>query len=303
MNMNNTLMEEAIKKSAVLIEALPYIKKFFKKNIVIKFGGNSIGDQAIRRAVLEDVVFMNFAGMNPVLVHGGGPHITEKLKNSGIKTKFVNGLRVTDKATMEIVDEALAEVNHQLVEEIRSLGAEAFGLIGKENKLLTAGKAECEHDIGFAGCVQSVNTTVLDKLIESNMIPVISPVALGEDGFLYNINADEAAANIAVAIKAEKILVLTNVEGVLKEDADGKKVLFHSLSLDDTKYLIEKGYISSGMIPKTKACITALEGKVRKAHIVNANLPHAILLEIFTDKGIGTEIVKLGRRTKATEGM
>ena len=297
-----TVMEEAIRKSEVLIEALPYIKKFFKKSIVIKFGGSSIGEDDVRKSVLEDIVFMNFAGMNPVLVHGGGPSITEKLKGAGKKTRFVNGLRVTDKETMRIVDDALTELNQKLVGEIKAMGAEAFGLSGKENRLLIANKAVCERDIGFAGCVQSVDTTVLDKFIQGNAIPVISPVAMGEDGFLYNVNADEAASRIAIAIKAEKLLVLTNVEGVMKE-VDGQKSLFHSLSLDDAKYLIEKGLINGGMIPKAKACLTALEGKVKKTHIVNAKLPHALLLEIFTDKGIGTEIVRLGRRTKATEGI
>jgi len=295
-------MQEAIRKSEVLIEALPYIKKFFKKNIVIKFGGSSLGDEKVRQSILQDIVFMNFAGMNPVLVHGGGPYISDKLKTSGINFKFINGLRVTDEATMDVVDKALSELNHQLVDEMKKAGALAFGLSGKENKLLMASKIESENDMGFVGNVQTVNTTVLDRLIEADIIPVICPVGIGEDGYLYNINADEAAAHIAIAIKAEKIVVLTNVEGVLKEK-DNPKTLFHSLSLEDVKYLTERGIISGGMIPKTNACIKALEGKVKKAHIINASLPHAILLEIFTDKGIGTEIVKSGKRTKATEGM
>ncbi len=295
-------MEEAIKKSEVLIEALPYIKKFFRKNIIIKFGGSSLEDDSIRKSVLEDIVFMSFAGMRPVLVHGGGPHINEKLKEAGKRPKFVNGLRVTDKKTMEIVDGALTELNRKLVDEIKVMGREAFGLSGKENRLIIAKKIISDPDIGYAGSVQSVDTTVLDKFLEDSIIPVISPVAMGEDGNLYNVNADEAASNIAVAIKAEKLLVLTNVKGIFRE-LDGEKHLFHSLSLDDTKYLMKKGIIDSGMIPKAKACLLALEGKVKKAHIINSTLPHALLLEIFTDKGIGTEIVKLGRRTKATEGI
>jgi len=295
-------MEEAIKKSAVLIEALPYIKKFFKKKIVIKFGGNSLDDEKVRKSVLEDIVFMNFAGMNPVLIHGGGPHINAKLKQQGREYKFVNGLRVTDEETIKTVDEALGEVNYTLVNELKSLGTEAFGLSGKENKLLIAKKLQCEIDLGFVGNIQSVDTTVLDRLVETNMIPVISPVAIGADGFIYNINADEAAAHIAVAIKAEKLILLTNVAGVMKMGVDSDR-LFHSLSLNDTRYLMEKGLIAGGMIPKAVACLKALEGKVKKSHIVSAQLPHALLLEIFTDKGIGTEIVKLGRRTKATEGV
>ena len=296
------MMEEAIKKSEVLIEALPYIKKFFKKNIVIKFGGNSLDDSESRKSVLEDIVFMNFAGMRPILVHGGGPHINEKLKEVGIKPKFVDGLRITDKKTMEIVDDSLIEVNKKLVQEIKSLGAEAFGLSGKENRLIVAKKINGKHDTGHVGTVQSVDTTVLDRLLEDDIIPVVSPVAIGEDNDLYNVNADEAASNIAIAVKAEKFVVLTNTEGVYRE-VNNEKHLFRSLSLDDTDYLMKKGIINGGMIPKVKACLFALEGKVRKAHILNAKLPHALLLEIFTDKGIGTEIVKLGRRTKATEGI
>ncbi len=295
-------MEEAIKKSEVLIEALPYIKKFFKKHIIIKFGGSSLENDSVRKSVLEDIVFMSFAGMRPVLVHGGGPHINEKLKEAGKRPKFVNGLRVTDKKTMERVDDALTELNRKLVDEIKVMGREAFGLSGKENRLIIAKKIISDPDIGYAGSVQSVDTTVLDKFLEDSIIPVISPVAMGEDGNLYNVNADEAASNIAVAIKAEKLLVLTNVKGIFRE-LDGEKHLFHSLSLDDTKHLMKKGIIDSGMIPKAKACLLALEGKVKKTHIINSTLPHALLLEIFTDKGIGTEIVKLGIRTKATEGI
>jgi len=295
-------MEEAIKKSEVLIEALPYIKKFFRKNIVIKFGGSTLSDENTRRIVLTDIVFMNFAGMRPILVHGGGPFITARLKEAGIQSKFVNGLRVTDKRTMEIVDDSLTEINKELVEDIRIIGADAFGLSGKENRLLIAKKVICNEDIGFTGNVDSVDTTVLDRLLEANIIPVISPVAMGHDGELYNVNADEAASNIAIAVKAEKMMILTNIAGIMSDAKDEKK-LFHSLSVDDVRYLIDKGIIYGGMIPKTKACITALEGKVRKAHIVNSGLPHALLLEIFTDRGIGTEIMKLGRRTKATEGI
>ncbi len=295
-------MEEAIKKSEVLIEALPYIKKFFKKNIIIKFGGSSLEDDNIRKSVLEDIVFMSLTGMRPVLVHGGGPYINEKLKEAGKRSKFVNGLRVTDKKTMEIVDGALTELNRKLVDEIKVMGREAFGLSGKENRLIIAKKIISDPDIGYAGSVQSVDTTVLDKFLKDSIIPVISPVAMGEDGNLYNVNADEAASNIAVAIKAEKLLVLTNVKGIFRE-LNGERHLFHSLSLDDTKHLMKEGIIDSGMIPKAKACLLALEGKVKKAHIINSTLPHALLLEIFTDKGIGTEIVKLGRRTKATEGI
>lgn len=295
-------MEEAIKKSEVLIEALPYIKKFFQKIFVIKFGGSALSLAALRKSVLEDIVFMHYAGMRPVLVHGGGPHINEKMKEAKKRPKFIDGLRVTDKKTMEIVDDALWDLNVILVEEIKKMGAEAFGLSGKENKLIQAKKMEHKEDIGFAGAVESVDTTVLEKLIEANIIPVISPVGIGRDTELYNINADEAASNIAMAFKAEKLFILTNVRGIMREMGN-PDTLYRSLSLADVDFLAEKKIISEGMIPKTRACTKALEGKVKKAHIIDSNIPHALLLEIFTDKGIGTEIIKLGRRTKATEGL
>lgn len=296
-------MEEAIKKSSVLIEALPYIKKFFGKIFVIKFGGSALSDEKLRKAVLEDIVFLNYAGMKPVLAHGGGPFISEKMKEAKKKPRFVNGLRVTDKKTMEIVDDALRGLNGMIVDELKKLGAEAFGLSGKENKLLTAKKIETGgEDIGFVGTVESVDTTVIERLIEANIIPVVSPVAIGNDGEMYNINADDAASHLAVALKAEKLFLLTNVRGIMKEQGN-LDTLYRSLSFDDADILVKKNIIAEGMIPKTKACMSALEGKVKKAHIIDGNLLHALLLEIFTDKGIGTELIKLGRRTKATEGL
>jgi len=295
-------MKDAIKRSTVLIEALPYIKKFFHKIFVIKFGGSSLNDENTRKHVLEDIVFMNYSGMKPILVHGGGPLISAKMREARKKPKFVDGLRVTDKKTMEIVDDALTELNGMLVEEIKKLGSEAFGLSGKENKLLMAKKIEHTENIGFAGTIDSLDTTVLARLLEANMIPVVSPVGLGQGGELYNVNADEAASRIAVALKAEKLFVLTNVKGIMKENGS-PDTLYSSLSIADTETLIQKGIVKEGMIPKTKACINALENKVKKAHIIGSNLEHALLLEIFTDKGVGTEITKLGRRTKATEGL
>ncbi|MBL7158103.1 MAG: acetylglutamate kinase [Candidatus Omnitrophica bacterium] len=292
-----------MRKSQVLIEALPYIKKFFGKVFIIKFGGSALSDEKIRHSVLEDIMFMNYAGMKPVLVHGGGPFINEKLKEAKKKPRFVDGLRVTDKKTLEIVDSALTELNRTMVEEIKKMGAEAFGLSCKENRLIVAKKIQgTSEDVGFVGQVESVDTTVLTRLINTNIIPVVSPVAMGENGELYNINADEAASHLAMALKADKLFVLTNVRGIMK-DKDDLGTLYGSLSLSDVKTLLDKKIVESGMIPKTKACMSALEGKVKKAHIIDGNLPHALLLEIFTDKGIGTEIIKLGRRTKATEGL
>ncbi|MEA3490055.1 MAG: acetylglutamate kinase [Candidatus Omnitrophota bacterium] len=284
-------MEEAIKKSEVLIEALPYIREFFDKVIVIKFGGSSLHDDKARTMILQDIVFMRYAGMKPVLVHGGGPNISDRLKEAKIETRFVDGIRVTSERSMGVVDAVLMELNGSLVEKISSFGGEAFGLSGKENNMIQAVKRE-GPDLGFAGSVEAVDTTILNRLLETNMIPVVCPVGKGKDNKLYNINADEAASNIAIALDAEKFVVLTNVRGVMKDKNDPGS-LFHSLTLETAKHLIDTGIIEGGMVPKTKACLYALKGGVRKSHIVDVNLSHALLLEIFTDKGIGTEIVKI----------
>ncbi len=283
------IMEEAIRKSEILIEALPYIKKFFNKVVVIKFGGSSLNDQKVRDMVLQDIVFMRYAGMKPVLVHGGGPDINRRLSEAKIETKFVDGLRVTCEASMGVVDTVLLEVNQGLVSEINDFGGEAFGLSGKENNMIQAVKRD-GPDLGCVGKVGGIDTTILNRLIETNIIPVICPVGKGKDGKLYNINADEAASSIAIALKAEKFVVLTNVRGVMRDKNDPDS-LFHSLTVEAVDHLIKTKVIEGGMVPKIKSCLHALGGNIKKAHIVDANLTHALLLEIFTDKGIGTEIV------------
>jgi acetylglutamate kinase len=232
---------------------------------------------------------MRYAGMKPVLVHGGGPDINKRLSESNIETRFVDGLRVTCEASMGVVDSVLFEVNQGLVAEINSFGGGAFGLSGKENNMIQAVKRE-GPDLGCVGKVGGIDTTILNRLIETNIIPVICPVGKGKDGKLYNINADEAASSLAIALKAEKFVVLTNVRGVMKDKNDPDS-LFHSLTVETVDHLIETKVIAGGMVPKIKSCLHALRGNVRKAHIVDANLTHALLLEIFTDKGIGTEIV------------
>ncbi|MGB3242310.1 MAG: acetylglutamate kinase [Candidatus Omnitrophota bacterium] len=284
-------MEEAIKKSKVLIEALPYIKKFFGRVVVIKYGGSSLGKKQVRDRVLQDIVFMRYAGMKPVLVHGGGPNITEKLKEAGMESKFVGGLRITSKKAIKVIDSVLTEVNRELVAVIKRFGAEAFGLSGKENNMIQATRHEKGDELGYVGNVSAIDTTVLERLINTNVIPVVSPVSKGSDDEVYNINADEAASRLAIALDAEKFVLLTNVRGVMRDKNDPES-LYHSLTLEEANVLIEKGVIEGGMLPKTKACLHALEGGVRKSHIVEADLPHALLLEMFTDKGIGTEIVK-----------
>ena len=282
-------MQEAIRKSEILIEALPYIKKFFNKVVVIKFGGSSLHDEKVRDMVLQDMVFMRYAGMKPVLVHGGGPNINKRLMEANIETKFVDGLRVTCERSMGVVDSVLVEINAGLVAEINTHGGESFGLSGKENNMIQAVKRE-GPDLGYVGRVETIDTTILNRLIDTNIIPVICPVGKGKDNKLYNINADEAASNIAIALNAEKFVVLTNVRGVMK-DKDDPESLFHSLTMETVNHLIKTGVIQGGMVPKITACLHALRGGVRKSHIVDATLTHALLLEIFTDKGIGTEIV------------
>jgi len=286
-------MEEAIKKSEVLIEALPYIKKFFGKVIVIKFGGSSLHNDAVRGMVLKDIVFMRYAGMKPVLVHGGGPNINAKLKEANIETKFVDGIRVTCERSMEVVDSVLMDINKKLVDEINSLGGKAVGLSGKENNIVQVSRRK-DMDLGFVGTIETIDTTILTRLMDTHMIPVICPVGKGKDGKLYNVNADEVAAKMATALSAEKFAVLTNVRGVMKDKAHTES-LFNSLSPAEADRLMKEGVVKGGMVPKIKACLDALGGGVRKAHIVDANLSHALLLEIFTDKGIGTEIVNSGR--------
>ncbi|HNX91081.1 MAG TPA: acetylglutamate kinase [Candidatus Omnitrophota bacterium] len=284
-------MEEAIRKSEVLIEALPYISKFFEKVVVIKYGGSSMDDKEAQKRVLQDIVFMRCAGMKPVLVHGGGPEISKRLEEEKIEVKFINGLRVTCERSMTIVDEVLWDINKQLVAEIKALGGEAFGLSGKENSMIQTVPKQSEENLGYVGSIDAIDTTILQRLIDTDIIPVICPVGKGKDNKLYNINGDEAASSIAMALKAEKFVLMTNVRGVLRDKKDPASLL-HSLTAEAVEILIKRGSIEGGMLPKVNACLNALKGGVRKAHIVEASLPHALLLEFFTDKGIGTEIVQ-----------
>jgi acetylglutamate kinase len=284
-------MEKAIKKSDVLIEALPYIKRFYGKVVVIKHGGSTLSDKRITMGILEDIVFMSYAGMKPVLVHGGGPRISAAMKRLGKTPRFINGQRVTDRKTIHVVDKTLAEVNRYLVAGIKKIGGKAYGLSGRDSGLITAKKIKSNIDLGFVGEISKIDTTLLDRLLDASIIPVVSPVGRGRDGELYNINADSSAAKIASALKAEKIFILTNVKGVLKNSKD-PHTLYNTLTAKDVKRLIKRGVISGGMIPKVLACLAALKGAVKKAHIVSAALSHALLLEIFTREGIGTEIAK-----------
>lgn len=283
-------MQEFVDKASILIEALPYIKKFRGKEVLIKYGGAALTYEDIRENVLRDLVFMNYVGIKPILIHGGGQHITENLKKRGITSKFVNGLRVTDADTIVVVVDTLTEINKEIVHDINRYGARAIGLSGHDAEILNVVKNTEEGDVGFVGRVTSVNIMPLKELTEFNIIPVIYPVGIDEHGEAYNVNADEAAAKIAVAMGVQKLMVLTNVKGILRDPAE-EHSLISSLRVEEVSGLIEKKVITAGMIPKVKACMTALEGGVRKCHIIDGRIKHSLLLEIFTDQGIGTEIV------------
>ena len=284
-------MKEAIKKSKVLIEALPYIKKFFEKTIVIKYGGAAVDEKGIEPGILEDVMFMNYAGMRPIIVHGGGPFISKMMKKAGIEPKFIGGRRYTDAAAMHIIEKALGAINRKIVKALRDMGARAFGMSGRENNLIRVRKMRVEADLGYVGEVTSVDTTVVKRLMRDNIIPVIYPLGVGRDGHVYNVNADDVASEIAVALNAEKFILLTNVQGVLKDKKDPGS-LYKTLKASEAEALIRMGVIDGGMIPKTRSCINAIRGGVKKAHILDASIPHALILEMFTDTGIGTEMVR-----------
>ena len=284
-------MEDAIRKADVLIEALPYIKRFHKKVIVIKYGGSILGDENIRKGVLEDVVFLSFMGIRPVLVHGGGPNISDRMRASGKKTEFVEGMRVTDEETLQLVEEELLVLNQLIVKEINQLGAKAIGLNGKDDDLLQVEKRKTKVDIGLVGQIKAVNIELLDSELKKDKVVVVLPMGKGKDKKVYNVNADEAASFIAANMQAEKFVLLTNVKGIMRNSEDPHSFI-STLTVAEVNGLIEHKIIQQGMIPKVHACVEALNGGVKKTHIIDARTPHGLLLEIFTDQGIGTEIVK-----------
>ncbi len=283
------MVKEAIKKADVLIEALPYIKEFHKKIFVIKYGGSILCEDRVRKSVLEDIVFLRYTGIRPILVHGGGPNITEKLKEHKITTEFVDGMRVTDKFTLKIVEEELNELNDLIVREISAYGANATGF-KREDELLSAVKKRSKQDLGLVGEVVGMDEVKLKKALETS-IPVITPMGVSKDGDAYNINADDVAFFLASQLKAEKLVLLTNILGVMRNPQD-ESSLIPTITMKNAEELIEKKVISEGMIPKVRAAVKSIEEGVGKAHIVDAKIPHAIMLEIFTNEGIGTEIIK-----------
>ncbi|MDO8749130.1 MAG: acetylglutamate kinase [Candidatus Omnitrophota bacterium] len=284
-------MEDAIRKADVLIEALPYIKEFHRKVMVIKYGGSILGDEKIRQGVLEDIVFLSYMGLCPVLVHGGGPNISERMKQEGMKTEFVDGMRVTDAKTLAVVEEELEKLNAIIVSELQELGQKATGFSSKDSGVILARKRQEAKDLGLVGEVEAIDTEPILRETKNYSIPVLCPMGKGKDGKTYNINADEAASRVASSLCAEKLVVLTNVRGIMRSTSDTSS-LISTLTISEANGLIKEGAVHQGMIPKVKSCISALEATVKKTHIIDARIPHALLLEIFTKQGIGTEIIK-----------
>ena len=283
-------LEKLVEKASILIEALPYIKRFRGKEVLIKYGGAAMKDPKMQENVLQDLVFLNYVGIRPILIHGGGPKITENLKKAGVESRFVNGLRVTDEATIKVVVESLAELNKEIVHDLNKFGARAIGFSGHDQEIFNVVKHESDGDVGFVGDVVSVNILPVREMTDLNIVPVIYPVGIDENYTVYNVNADVAAAKLAAAMQVQKLMVLTNVQGILRDPKDPSS-LISSIHVSEIQELIDRGIVSGGMIPKVKSCISALEGGVKKAHIINGSVLHSLLLEIFTDKGIGTEIV------------
>jgi acetylglutamate kinase len=292
-------MAKSVERADILLEALPYIRRFYGKTIVIKYGGHAMVDRELKDSFARDVVMMKYIGIHPVVVHGGGPQIGSFLKKLGKDSQFVQGMRVTDEETMDIVEMVLVgKVNKEIVGLINRHGGKAVGLSGKDADLiqaekyyLSAAKAKDTPpeiiDIGLVGRVTQINEALISSLTADGVIPVIAPTGVGERGETYNINADLVAGAVAAALKAEKLILLTDVPGVLDRD----KALIHAMDEQKARAMIEEGTIAGGMFPKVKCCLKALKQGVKKAHIVDGRLKHTILLELFTDQGIGTEIV------------
>lgn len=284
-------MKHKMEQAEILAQALPYIREYYGKIVVIKYGGNAMTDEGLKESVMKDIVLLRYVGMQPVLIHGGGPDVTEVMEKVGKKPHFVGGLRVTDAETMEIVEMVLAgKTNKGIVSLINRQGGKAVGLSGKDANLLVAQKAmPGGNDLGFVGEITEINTDIIHTLIAQGYIPVISSIAVGEDGTSYNINADHVAGELAAALQASKLIMLTDVQGIY-EDFSDKSSLISVLSTKEANGLIKSGKVDKGMIPKVEACITALGGGVEKAHVIDGTIPHALLMEVFTDKGIGTMI-------------
>ena len=284
--------QEYLDKAAVLIEALPYIQRFNRKIVVVKYGGSAMLDQELKENVIKDVVLLKLVGFKPIIVHGGGKEISRWVGKVGMEPRFVNGLRVTDAETMEIAEMVLARVNQELVTLVQQLGIKAVGVSGKDGGLLKVEKKLSDgQDIGFVGNVKEVQPRILFDLLEKDFLPIVFPIGYDDEFNTYNINADDAACAIAEAVHAEKLAFLSDIEGVYKDPQDPGS-LISELRVEEARALIADGYVGGGMIPKLGNCIDAVENGVSRVHILDGRIPHSLLLEIFTNKGIGTAILR-----------
>ncbi len=294
--MNQPEMKPFIDKAKILIEALPYIQEFYGKTVVIKYGGNAMINDELKNKVMEDITLLKYIGINPIVVHGGGPDISSALKTFGIESEFVDGLRVTDEETMNVARMVLiGKTNKEIVSLLGTKGGKGLGISGIDGKLIECQKYYAEvdgkkTDIGYVGDIVNINSKVLEVLTKDDYIPVIAPIGVDEDGNSYNINADTVAGAVAAAIEAEKLILLTDTEGV-KESADSDEIVY-KIDKEGINKMIDDGKIVGGMIPKVKGCIEAIEAGVKNVHIIDGRIPHCLLLEIFTDSGIGTMITK-----------
>lgn len=283
---------EPMQKAAVLIEALPYIQRFNRKIVVIKYGGSVMADEELKKKVIQDVVLLKLVGFKPIIVHGGGKEISRWVKKAGYTPEFKDGLRVTDEATMEIAEMVLNKVNKSLVQMVNELGVKAVGISGKDGMMLTCRKKYSGgEDIGFVGEVEKVEPEIIYDLLEKDFLPIICPIGFDKDYMSYNVNADDAACAIATAVKAEKLAFLTDVEGVYR-DYEDKSSLISEMTVDEAQEFVDSGMLGGGMLPKLQNCIDAMTGGVSRVHILDGRIPHCLLLEIFTDRGIGTAISK-----------
>lgn len=289
--MEEKRMEEVLRKAEVLIEALPYIQRFNRKIIVVKYGGSAMLDEELKKSVIQDVTLLKLVGFKPIIVHGGGKEISTWVGKVGMEPQFVNGLRVTDAPTMEIAEMVLNRVNKSLVQMVQELGVLSIGISGKDGGLLSVKKKLSDgKDIGYVGEIEEVNPKILFDLLEKDFLPIVCPIGLDKEFQTYNINADDAACAIAKAVDAEKLAFLTDIEGVYR-DPDNPKTLISELTVSGAKELIGDGYIGGGMLPKLNNCIEAIEEGVSRVHILDGRIAHCLLLEIFTNQGIGTAII------------
>ena len=284
-------MQEVMEKAQVLIEALPYIQRFNRKIIVVKYGGSAMIDEELKKHVIQDVTLLKLVGFKPIIVHGGGKEISRWVEKTGMQPEFVNGLRKTDAATMEIAEMVLNKVNKSLVQMVEELGVNAIGISGKDGGLLRVEKKYSDgQDIGYVGEITEVNPKILEDLLERDFLPIVCPIGMDANYETYNINADDAACATAQAVQAEKLAFLTDIEGVYKDPAD-KSTLISELTVSEARELIADGFIGGGMLPKLNNCMEAIEKGVSRVHILDGRIAHCLLLEIFTNKGIGTAIL------------